>query len=307
MGWLKGGLFALILAVGVSNTYTVKSGDTLWSIARDHKVKVSDLYAWNEIRGSVIKVGQRLNVEPNSSVAKITYIGPSEYTVQKGDTLTSIAARYGTKLSVICSINNISPKEVIRVGQKLQVPDGSKISETFTKKSTVIILDAGHGGADTGSTVSGIHEKTLNLQVAYKVKSILQARGYTVYMTRYSDKAVSLAGRVRYSHRYPGALFISIHHNSDPKRRATGIETFYYTTKSRSLGYRIQRDLITATRAKNRKLKHHGYHVLVQNNRSVLVECGFMTSWSELSKIKSSSYQSTIANSIATTISNNYK
>jgi len=305
-------LLCLIFSVVWSNTYTVQKGDTLWGIARSHQVKVSDLYAWNQIDGSVIREGQKIVVNGDSASLSTSASAAkkvaTKYVVQKGDTLSRIAAQFGTKLSALCSINNISPREIIRIGQKLIIPDSSYVgSSSFKKRSTLVILDPGHGGSDSGSSNWGVHEKNLNLSIAYKVKSILQSRGFRVLMTRYSDRTVSLSQRVRYSHKYPGAIFVSIHNNSDPAAKATGIETFYYTAKSRTLGYRLQRDLIKATGGVNRKLKHHGYRVLVQNNRAVLVECGFMTSWYELKKLKSSSYQNTLAQSIASTISNNYK
>src|ERR1051326_2602800 len=77
-----------------------------------------------------------------------------------------------------------------------------------------IVIDAGHGGYDRGGVPGQrISEKDKTLDVAQRLKRILQASGYRVVMTRDSDVFVSLGGRVAIANAYPGATFVSIHFN----------------------------------------------------------------------------------------------
>lgn len=95
------------------------------------------------------------------------------------------------------------------------------------KVFNTVIIDAGHGGRDSGAVGHLGHEKTYALKVARLMRDMLQKKGYRVVMTRDSDVYVSLGDRVRTANKYKnvGAIFISIHFNSG-NSRANGIETF---------------------------------------------------------------------------------
>lgn len=95
-------------------TYTVRSGDTLSEIAAAWGVSVDDLAAYNGIKNpNVINVGQVIK-KPGSASS-------DTYTVKKGDTLSEIAAAYGTTVDALVSLNGISNPDVINVGQVLKV------------------------------------------------------------------------------------------------------------------------------------------------------------------------------------------
>ncbi|WP_114570623.1 LysM peptidoglycan-binding domain-containing protein [Exiguobacterium flavidum] len=97
-------------------TYTVKSGDTLYSIARTYGVTVDALIKANNITNpSLIKVGQVLII-PSSTPTVI------KYTVKSGDTLYSIAQTYGVTVDAIIKANNITNPSLINVGQVLVIP-----------------------------------------------------------------------------------------------------------------------------------------------------------------------------------------
>lgn len=96
------------------DTYTVKSGDTLSEIAAAWGVSVDDLASYNGIKNpNVINVGQVIK-KPGSASS-------DTYTVKKGDTLSEIAAAYGTTVDALVSLNGISNPDVINVGQVLKV------------------------------------------------------------------------------------------------------------------------------------------------------------------------------------------
>jgi N-acetylmuramoyl-L-alanine amidase len=106
------------------------------------------------------------------------------------------------------------------------------------KSQKIIIIDAGHGGKDRGAASENgrIKEKVITLQIAKKLKSKLQKKGYKVYMTRTSDRYLSLKERTEFANAHRGNMFISIHANAAPvgKRKANyqGIELFYLSLKN---------------------------------------------------------------------------
>lgn len=113
---LLGLLFTLALIGPVSaQTYTVRSGDTLSRIAQRFGVTVSALRTENGISGSLILVGQRLEI-PGTSAPQF-----SEYRVVGGDTLTAIANRFSSTVSAIRAANALSGNLIV-VGQRLQIP-----------------------------------------------------------------------------------------------------------------------------------------------------------------------------------------
>lgn len=78
-----------------------------------------------------------------------------------------------------------------------------------------IVLDAGHGGRDTGAlSPHGLPEKDANLRLAKAVRDVLVKRGYGVVMTREDDAFVELYDRPKVAHRANADLFVSIHHNA---------------------------------------------------------------------------------------------
>ena len=100
--------------------YTVKSGDALVRIARNHGVTVAQLKAWNQLDGDVIHPGQVLKLSGGSTAA-----GSSDrvvkYTVASGDTLIGIAARYSVSSADLQKWNGIDDPSHIRAGQVLEV------------------------------------------------------------------------------------------------------------------------------------------------------------------------------------------
>ncbi|AIY06194.1 polysaccharide deacetylase [Planococcus sp. PAMC 21323] len=100
--------------------YTVKAGDTLYSIARKYNVTVSDLAKANSITNfNLIQVGQVLTIPGKAAPPPATTV---KYTVKAGDTLYSIARKYNTTVAKIAAANSITNVNAIRVGQVLVIP-----------------------------------------------------------------------------------------------------------------------------------------------------------------------------------------
>ena len=110
---------------GANGTYTVKAGDTLYSISRRFGMSLSQLVSANGIStSSIIQPGETLRVvggEATSSVVRTntTVTSGGHYTVQAGDTLYSIARRNGMNLSSLLSLNGLSQSSTIYPGQRL--------------------------------------------------------------------------------------------------------------------------------------------------------------------------------------------
>ena len=107
-------------SVSVGNTYTVKSGDSLWSIANKYNTTVSNLKSLNNLSSDVLQIGQVLNV-PSNSVSM-----GNTYTVKSGDSLWNIANRYGISVAELKSLNNLSG-DVLQIGQVLNVPSSNNV------------------------------------------------------------------------------------------------------------------------------------------------------------------------------------
>lgn len=101
----------------------------------------------------------------------------------------------------------------------------------WVPRPKVIVLDPGHGGADNGTQNEklGLKEKTFTLDVALRLKRLLEIRGYKVVLTRDSDERVDLVERSLIANRAGADLFLSIHFNSLPNdTRTSGAEVFTF-------------------------------------------------------------------------------
>jgi N-acetylmuramoyl-L-alanine amidase len=89
-----------------------------------------------------------------------------------------------------------------------------------------VILDAGHGGHDSGAKGQHGIEKEAALDVILRAKRLLTQQGYNVYLTRSNDVFVPLEKRAEFANRFPNAIFVSVHFNKSGSGAASGIETF---------------------------------------------------------------------------------
>lgn len=109
-----------IMPDDTKNTYTVKAGDTLWSIARRFNTTVEDLMKYNNLSSDVITVGTVLTIPTTTDSS--TNLNSSMYVVKAGDTLWNIAKRYNTTVEILMMMNNLNT-DLITIGQRLMVPN----------------------------------------------------------------------------------------------------------------------------------------------------------------------------------------
>jgi N-acetylmuramoyl-L-alanine amidase len=168
-------------------------------------------------------------------------------------------------------------------------------------QSRTIVIDAGHGGHDRGGVPGQrISEKDKTLDVAQRLKRVLQANGYRVVMTRDSDVFIPLGTRCSIANAHPGATFVSIHFNCASRSGANGIETYYYRSDSAGLAQSIHRNVLSSAPTENRGIRRRGFYVLRKTAiPSVLVECGFLTNPTEGSLALNANYRQKLAEQIA--------
>ena len=105
-------------------------------------------------------------------------------------------------------------------------PSGTGLAAQLGLSVRTVIIDPGHGGKDPGTMHNGVVEKDVNLDIAKRLKTILEKLGYRVYMTRTGNSSVSLSDRVSFSKSKKGDLFVSIHVNASDKASISGPETY---------------------------------------------------------------------------------
>lgn len=135
--------------------------------------------------------------------------------------------------------NSISTaKDGSNTAQNSKKPKGEQVvrqNNARTNITRIIVLDPGHGGKDCGANIDKICEKDITLSISKTAKKILESRGYKVYITRDSDKYISLTDRTKFANDKNADIFVSIHANSLPKSSknystTSGIETYFLST-----------------------------------------------------------------------------
>ncbi len=174
-------------------------------------------------------------------------------------------------------------------------------ADALAARYSTIVLDAGHGGRDNGAKWGGVPEKRLTLDVARRVRKILQKKGVRVIMTRNSDKQISISSRAAIANKYRNAMIVSIHFNAHRNTKITGIETFYASSRGRTIASRIQTRLMRKIRSKNRGIKFTKRLGILNKTRgaAVLVECGFISNAHERKRCNASWYRQIVAQQIA--------
>ena len=213
------------------------------------------------------------------------------------------------------------------------------LTRQFGLTAKTIVIDAGHGGKDPGALGEGERqEKVVVLSIAKKLRDALTAKGYKVLLTRDGNTFIPLKGRTQFATQNRADLFISIHANANRNREANGIETYYLdvastdkasegiaarenadsgysiqelntlleglvqeskSADSQRLATAVQKELIRATGARDRGVKHARFVVLIGTSvPAILIETGFISNPTEGKNLMSAAYQQKIAGAI---------
>jgi N-acetylmuramoyl-L-alanine amidase len=192
-----------------------------------------------------------------------------------------------------------------------------------------IVLDPGHGGADSGTR--GAHnqlEKDYTLDWALRTERLLTNAGWTVFLTRRGDADVTLAERVAFADRVHADLFLSLHFNSAfPQTQPSGIETYCLTPSGSpstllrgyndderaaypnnafdaanvEWAFRLHQSLLKESRAHDDGVKRARFMSVLryQNRPAVLVEGGFLSNLQDAANIQSENYRELLAKALA--------
>ncbi len=172
----------------------------------------------------------------------------------------------------------------------------------------VIVVDAGHGGSSTGATGGGIKEKNITLQMALKLRTILEDCGAKVVMTRDRDIDVPLYDRPHLANDIDADLFVSIHNDSNgAQNSATGTSTYYHMNdpSSRALANIVQQSIIAVSGIPSRGalsdgvLYASGLAVLrVSTMPAILVEVAYINNTRDRRMLVDDAFQQRVAQAI---------
>jgi len=187
-----------------------------------------------------------------------------------------------------------------------------------------ILLDPGHGGEDPGavSDYSGLKEKDVNLKIAAKLKSALEADGYNVLMTRTEDRLEyssetrnivqkrreDLQRRKKMMDESGADIVVSIHLNKFPQTQYSGVQTFFppNSPESQKLAMSIQkavREIFDPGNKREALVKKEPIIILDNlKTTTAIVECGFLSNPEEEKRIGTDEYQDNLASAIKTGI-----
>ncbi len=207
---------------------------------------------------------------------------------------------------------------ILGVFSPLPLPDDLPVGTLFhSDPCAVFVLDAGHGGMDSGAVATdGTCEKNINLALTQRIGEYLEAAGARVVYSRDSDvlletpgaptkKSGDVMARVRKAKENPDAVFVSIHMNKFPQEQYKGLQVFYSPNHVRStkIAVALQQHVVENLQPENnRAAKKAGSEIFVLDRiptPAILVECGFLSNREELSLLKNEGYQSSLAFVIA--------
>ena len=195
----------------------------------------------------------------------------------------------------------------------------------------IIVIDPGHGGSNVGtrSVLDGRLEKEFTLDLAKRLKPLLETNGWKVFLTRTSDVYVTNASRVTFAELHHADLFISLHFNATPDRdeKIAGLETYCFTptgmpstvtrgyadswpeklssndfdTQNLQLAVKVQGALVGAIGMEDRGVRHVRYIEVLRNQNcpAVLIENGYLSNPAEAKMIKNPGYRQKLAEAIA--------
>lgn len=187
----------------------------------------------------------------------------------------------------------------------------------YEKYDKIVVLDAGHGGIDIGTSGGGVTEASINLQVIRYAKEILdEMPEYKIYYTRLDDTLPDLSTRVEFANALHADFLISVHCNYNSSSSVNGVEVMYSSKQvvdeqfsSRTLASKC---LHAFTKAEGMKMREcvdrcTNLHLMKYDTMpSVIVEIGFMSNKNDLAKLKKESTKKICAETLCQVIEEVY-
>lgn len=164
-----------------------------------------------------------------------------------------------------------------------------------------VVIDAGHGGKDSGAVGNELYEKNVTLKIVLLIEKLLKNyQNCTVYLTRSTDVWITLAQRSTFSNNLPADLFVSVHINAAVNDKAEGMSTYAYvnaSAKSRAFQNVLHKEIATqATFFKDLGQQRADFHVVRETKApAILTENGFISNKDDSSKLKTDKALAAIA------------
>lgn len=165
----------------------------------------------------------------------------------------------------------------------------------------LILIDPGHGGKDGGAAGNSLVEKDINLDISLRLRSLLEAQGAVVVMTRSSDIKLELTERSVLANLLLPDVVVCIHSNSVISPVPNGTEVYYFNNEelSKELASSVQKSLVDRIKLASRGLFRKDYHMVKEpQSPSVLVEVGFLSNKQDAAQLADSLFRAKAAEGI---------
>lgn len=270
-------------------------------------------YTQGEESATLKLVGVNLNnLTLKKNKSKNTYtISYSSSKFKTGSGTIDASDSFVQKISITKSKITINAKSNMSYSAK-QVGDDVVITmkKSNGNSDKIILLDAGHGGSDPGSSNGSYYEKKFNLAILLKLKEMLEDEGYTVYATRETDTTLTVNDRVSIATEdYPEAsLYVSIHNNSVENKNYSGTLVMYcprdtseYGITNKQFASYVLEELVEKLDTINR-----GFIVVKETDTSkrvltevpmpsILCEVAFVSNDAEVARLNTDEFQESAA------------
>ncbi len=182
---------------------------------------------------------------------------------------------------------------VVKAVDKKGTGETKDINKTKgSDKKNVVVLDAGHGGVDKGTSYKNMYEKDLTLKIVKYTEACLKNKGYKVILTRSSDELIPLKEIGNKVNESEANVFVSIHVNSLKDIKFKGITTLYYDVEGKQKEERIklasiiEKEVVKSDKWENKGIKKQSIAILRYSKMPcALVECGFITNAEDRDKL----------------------
>ena len=214
-------------------------------------------------------------------------------------------------ITLVCCVT------VAALAAGVRASDTAKIQETAAQalQKQVIVLDAGHGGIDSGCVaINGAYEKDINLDIVLDLGTLLTLNGYEVVYTRDEDisiydngvegirsqKVSDMENRLDIIKSYPDSVFLSVHQNLYTESEYFGGQMFYTTNNPGN--YRLARIMqekfaeLQPGNDREVKLIDNGLYLFKTTEQpALLIECGFLSNPNDAANLSSPEYRKKVA------------
>ncbi len=180
--------------------------------------------------------------------------------------------------------------------------NGGNLSGTM--RGVTVVVDAGHGGSDSGARGARSLEKNHALDISRRLRNDLERRGATVLMTRDGDYFPSLSDRTNFANSRGADIFISVHIDSF-RSTSTGTTTFFTGANSLPLAREVHAELVRATGRPNRGVRQRRLFVTRNTQMpSILTETAFISNPKEEALLMNPNWRERVAKGMAQGLSN---